>query len=442
MAVLQDLPNEIIYQILSALYSSYNPKLDPTPRLNTFLALGRVSRRLRKNAERFIYRTVDVGYSPTSTSKHKRPWQLLRTLIARPYLAAYIRSISIRWGTEHKPKVTSHENALFTAAASKLGLELAVRWEGDQALLLCHMLKNVETLAISYPPDFGPNLTDPFGLLREYGPSVPAPGVPPLSTTGMQGIHTLTVHSESTTTAQHIIPMLLLPNLRTLTAHHVTTTAALLPENPAWHGASRVTHLRLLACELHGSTLAIMFRVASKLKHLEYDDAGGRFNPAHACDEAFAAALQIVRPTLQHLAVNLAKVQARDGTHGKVGSLKAFPLLREVVCNYGAIWGMTFATFTPGVAWRLEFAAALPAALEALEVWLPWEFTMSWLGELLKEKETRFRFLKIIRMYPMGKYGSRGKRFIKKFRRKAERVGVKVGVAKMVGDRIAGYEFS
>ncbi|KAI5843052.1 hypothetical protein DFP73DRAFT_585691 [Morchella snyderi] len=439
---LQDLPNEIIHQILSTLYSSYNPTSDPTPRLQAFLNIGRVCRRLRKNAERFIYRAVDVGYCPGSASKHKRPWQLIRTLIARPYLAAYIRNISITWSTEHKPRIIPHERSLFTAAASKLGLELAVRWEGDQALLLCHMLRNVETLIINYPSDFGPNLVDPFGLLAEYALSLPAaPGTLPLATTGMQGIHTLVVSSEHTTTAHHIIPMLLLPNLRSFTGQHIisnTTTGIPLPDNPAWHGASRVTHMRLLACELHGSTLAAMFRIANKIKHLEYDDAGGRFEPTHVCDETFTAALKVLSPTLQYLMVNLAKVRSGDGTQGMVGSLRDFPLLREMACNHGSIWRLTFPGPTPS---NIDFSRVLPAALETIEIWLPWHFIVDWLGELLKQVETSFKFLKTIKIYPMGRYGNKGKWFIKRFKKNAEKVGVKVGVAKMAGDRY-GYRFS
>ncbi|KAH8152367.1 uncharacterized protein LAJ45_03794 [Morchella importuna] len=442
MAAFQDLPNEIIHQILSIVYRSYNPLHDSTPRLKTLLSIGRVSRRFRKNAERFIYQDVNIGYCPNSTARHRRPWQLLRTLISRPYLAAYIKNIKIRWGTEHKPRVTSHERSLFTAAASKCGLELAVRWEGDQALLLCHMLKSVENLVISYPPDFGPNFTDPFGLLREYTPSLPAaPGTPRLSAIGMQSVRSLTVYAEYSTTAQHIIPMLLLPNLKSFTAHHVITTS-IIPENPAWHGASSVTDLRLLGCELHGSTLAILFRIANKVNHLEYDDAGGLFNPTHICDEAFPAALQILKPTLQYLMVNLGKVHSRDGTHGKVGTLRDFPMLREVVCNYGSIWGMTCSTFTPGVAWQLNFTAVLPVNLEIFEVCFPWEFTISWLAEMLKEVETGFLRMNTLKIHPMGKYGNKGKRFIKKLRRKAERVGVKVGLAKVVGNRICGYSYS
>lgn len=80
--------------------------------------------------------------------------------------------------------------------------------------------------------------------------------------------------------------------------------------------------------------------------------------------------------------------------------------------------------------------------LEIFEVCFPWEFTISWLAEMLKEVETGFLRMNTLKIHPMGKYGNKGKRFIKKLRRKAERVGVKVGLAKVVGNRICGYSYS
>lgn len=82
---------------------------------------------------------------------------LLRVMLARPTLGRHVRHLDLNWYSDAVIDPHPRDHALFSAAARRLGLSDWPWCEDAQALLLLHLIPNLQDLN-----------NNGFGLLREF----------------------------------------------------------------------------------------------------------------------------------------------------------------------------------------------------------------------------------------------------------------------------------
>lgn len=304
MAVLIDLPNELLVHIFSDLDC-----FDLAP-------VSRACRRLHAVVEPLLYEYVSLGTLRPSPPVIQL---FLRTLLSRPLLAGYVRILTLRWDTPWTPPDARKTSAPLSAVATRVGLRYPLHSHGAEIALLLHLLPGLETLNLS-PPEFFDVLDDFLTSQASLPPAALAPG--------LQSLRTVCYRSPGRIAADMttLLALLTLPALRTLDIGFVDVDAD-VDDSRVAPGSSRVTDLRVGFDDVDAALLARVLMVPSALTRLELDQGG--------CDGArgFAGALRSVGGTLEYLALTL------DSEGVCVGSLRGWEALKEVRCSMAALVG-------------------------------------------------------------------------------------------------------
>lgn len=115
MPTIESLPNEILTGILSFL---------PTVSLQQSLL---ISHRFRALTELLLYASVSIQEVVQLTGSHDggpyRTWRWCRTILERPHLTQYVKSLTIKWLTDHRARHSSRHQYHTAAPIRDIDLE-------------------------------------------------------------------------------------------------------------------------------------------------------------------------------------------------------------------------------------------------------------------------------------------------------------------------------
>lgn len=318
MPDLNDLPIELLGEILS--------HLDITDLCNTSL----VSRLFNSVGVPLLYKVAEIGRNDTPTSIT----YFLRTILARPILATYVRALYLNW-VDDLALQPSCDTRLFDTVAEGLGLPKSPWSEETQALLLLHILPNLQELSIASSPVLQEFLKDTLTL--------PIGSLP----LGLKSL--VTFHDWGSCEPARVTPKMLLAILRLPFIHEVNVDMQFDDddrddcydplETASYHRKSSVTKLCLKYGDLSVDVLRNILHVPRALTHFSYSDFSD-------CDTigpsatTFQMVLNHLRPTLQSLHLGwISVLEEDDGEAHTIGSLREWPVLRTVDCCLAALVG-------------------------------------------------------------------------------------------------------
>lgn len=334
MAELTSMPNEVLVDIVSCLDC------------RDLAGISRVSRHLNRVAEPWLYRSVSLS----SWCKHGPSCFhiFLRTLLLRPALAGYVRSLNLSWNRPPARNVVEGEIATLSAAAIRVGLNDSPRLEAVQVLLILHLLPSVEVLDL-LPPSY----IDHFGRFM-LERSLQSPAVLPIGLQSLREVRYYLDDNANDAYPSTLLVLIALPCIRVLDVcylHDKEDTD--IYENSNWGGpdvldfthhagTSQLTHLRLSYGGVAPWVFQQLLPLARTLTHFSYGDRmpGGLrgFYP-----RGFARALMCAKATLQSLVLCFADADEggeADHTAGTIGSLRDWPVLRSVRCSLAPLVGV------------------------------------------------------------------------------------------------------
>lgn len=349
------MPNEVLVDIVS--------RLDG----RDLARISRVSRHLNSVTEPWLYRSVSLG----SWAKHGPSsfHIIIRTLLSRPALAGYVRSLNLSWSGRPARNVDRGEMATLTAAAIRVGLTDSPRLEAVQVLLLLHLLPSVEVLEL-VPPSY----LDYFGTFM-LERSLQTPAVLPI---GLQSVRKVWYYLDditSDTFPSTLLALIALPCIRELDVgflHDIDDTDSYdydnqrVPDPFAFAGragTSEMTHLRISYGGVMPWVFDQLLPLARTLTHFSYGErmAGGLrgFPPV-----GFARALSCAKATLQSLVLCFVPTdydEDPEELEGTIGSFQDWPVLYRIRCSLAPLLGEC-----PEIMLRL--VDVLPLVIRSFEV--------------------------------------------------------------------------
>lgn len=329
MARLEHLPYEILIDICSLLCCT------------DLASTSRTSRRLRAVSESLLYRTprVLISYNdPMPRNLHI----FLRTLLTAgcESLATHVRSLTLQWDELHNDG-SSNDNpgeipqpecdiALFTAAASRIGLTQPQTLEGMQVVLLLHLLPRLEVLEIT--PS---NTRDAFGKFMEAQNDVQNVKMLPPGLQSLREFSCCWTGCDRGVSPRTLRALMRLPSIRIILVHLADEIdlPAIMADSDA---TSTVTDLRLSNTVISTSSLAFILRIPQALRHFSYSVTADRGFDLRRFGEAFMAQ----QSSLQSLWLDFQDATI-DGNVPiyPIGSLREWPMLRSVRCSLVVLLG-------------------------------------------------------------------------------------------------------
>lgn len=328
MAILEEVPNEILHEIIS--------RLCPTDLVCT----STVSRHFQSISQAPLYRNPLLRV----WGKKDTPLQLfLRTLLLSPdrqTLASYVRSLTVELEARTAPKPDSLDISLLTAAAISLGFnDHPLSAQGAQIVLLLRLLPRLNILDLWA-------LDEGRGLGYTYFEDVLQPPLTlPLA---LQTIYEF--RSVGTTSATGVTPMILvalmaLPSIRKIVVavtDEDIESEDFLTAAAAAAGTSRVTELHLLYGDLTHRSLGAILKIPQALTRFSYSTM-----VAHSYFELveFGEALAPLRSSLQHMWIDFADTERLgdedmdEDCYDTIGSLRGWEVLQTLDCPLMALLG-------------------------------------------------------------------------------------------------------
>lgn len=287
---------------------------------------------------------------------------LLRTVLSRPTLAAHVHNLNITWvssqGYELDPDsgpTAAQLNGLFAAASARVG-QPSSDWSQDaQLVLLLHHLPNVRKLELNTPS------TNFQYAHAHFEAAIRTPT--PLLALGLRSLRAF--HTAPNVATPWLVALLRLPSLRTIEIGINDYDDTPVPSEIK--GTSGVTDLTLSCMGISTAVLASLLQIPAALTRFSYDEIYDEPYPVTEADAAaFSAALQPLRPTLQHLVIHglIRALGSGISDLNRIGSLRAWPNLRTLCCPMETLlgWPMT-----------AQLVHVVPAVIRDLE--LKWEIT-------------------------------------------------------------------
>lgn len=284
----------------------------------------------------------------------------LRTILARPILTNYVRSLDIRWPISQvdidRDPQSATIVALYTAAARDLGLLKSLTFPGVQVALLLLLLPNVRSLKL-----FPSRVLDMFDEFLEETVVLPTGALQPL----LKSLRDVTYYYEHIVlTPKSLAPVLNLPSIRKIEVHGGGNMNQFDFALSAYTGRSSVTGLYFWHCSVCTASLTRLLAIPLALTHFTYLDRTG--NPGLFESALFGRGLRGSRSTLQYLRLTFANMY-RFGppavaTLDSLGSLQDYPVLRSVWCSLSVMLGRNPLAATARV------VHVLPAVVEEFRV--------------------------------------------------------------------------
>lgn len=315
-------PHEIFFQIFS-----YLVKED-------LAAVSIASRRFHAIAEPLYYkhvvlRSADDGNSATAFTC------FLRSILSRPILGNYVRSLNIASGGVcidfGRDPQNASDTALVTAAARDLGIQCSLTCHGGQLELLFHLLPSIQSLALSLPANT--NGFDEFLVQQSFLPTAALPA-------GLKTLRDIWFHHNNVVSPKSLLVLLMLPSVRTI---HVPDIGNMgdIGDTTACDGRSSVTQLTFGFASIPTLSLTRILGVPRALTHFTYID---RIRDPWRFDSAlFGLALRRFHGTLQYLRLTLGNRSGYsphdDLSMDALGSLRDWPVLRSVWCPMSVMLG-------------------------------------------------------------------------------------------------------
>lgn len=347
MSVLERLPYEIATEIFS-----YLPRTE-------LAIVSRLTRQMHALCQPLLYRSLSLINSrrpgPPSSLK-----VILRSLLSPggEKLATYVRSLHVQMdgdNTEPTPQCPN-DLALFTGAASLLGLTKSLASQAGQVELLLHLLRRLHILSITTSN----NSTDLFSHLIYTNDTTLASMPHPSCLHHLREFQCL----DGGVSPKALLVLLQLPGIRKIAVH--LTEEPLIPLHPieAAAGTSPVTSLRFTSGYMNPGLLEHIFKIPIALTDLSFT-AQNSYSIFPI--SRFGDHLQSLRGTLQHLHVDLSVVVPRIATHQppslfRLGSFRDWPALQTVRCSLSILLGRGM---VPG---RLRLSDVLPPGLRELDI--------------------------------------------------------------------------
>lgn len=306
MPVLEDLPNEVIREILSCLSCV------------DISNISLVSHFLNTIAEPYLYQSIS-GESTTETSITP----LLRVILARPALGRHVRVLHLTWLSHTIIDPHSSDHALFSVAARRLGLSDRPWCVDAQALLLLHLVPNLQELN----PDGSPLL---YEFLQNRSTSQLLPSLRRFADDGYTPSERVTVPL--------LAAVMQFPSIRQISVHMEsadddTNQPSLIP----FRGKSPVTHLSFFYGNATNFMLNEILQVPRALTHFTYRDC---FDFPHFETTTFRSALRHLRPTLRFLRLGpLRTLRRNQANESTIGSPHDWPALKTVNCGIETLLG-------------------------------------------------------------------------------------------------------
>jgi len=314
---------------------------------------------------------------------------LLRTIIGRPTLGNFVRSLYESSDTEmlYHPIPPS-----FIAAAKFHGLSLEVQEAiTDRSimailfLLLCY-LPRLQEVNLRVSCEY--NKTN--NVFKQMLTTIPFPSA-------LQSVRSVTLHPRYSDAAWMIIPFCYWPTLQSFTCRSAYVLDADASNSDPLPGSSRIEHLRFIASAIHHRPLNALIHSSQSLRTFVYQFVpifGSTFHPQSLGDALRQCALH----TLEHLQVSFIQINEDPHLSHSLGPLSDFPNLVCIRTAFSLLLGTRHAVSANTIAHQLT--AALPCSLISLQLWID----NAWRGvsifpvmeQFLKIRHDRLKHLKNI----------------------------------------------
>lgn len=327
MTILEDLPNEILLQIVSRL-----PGRD-------LVTVSRVSRRLNAASQSSLYNAPCLT---TIGAGRRRSLQIfLRTLLLAPgreTLAGYVRSLTLNWNNFGVKYPVYHplsgDIALVTAASTSLGIDHpSLPLQGAQLLLLLHLLPNLKLLDLGLPC-----IHDAFGDMMKAYLEMQPNKLP----CGLRSLREFRCewNGDIGVSPGTLRTVMMLPSIHTIDLPIVEGFSQPYPEA----ATSNVKKLRFSNANLTPAELMPMLAAPRALTHFSYycSPTSSDFDYV-----AFGTAMKPLQSSLQYLRLDFGCVSLPFGDDddeegdnpaaNTIGSLRNWPMLRIVRCSPRAL---------------------------------------------------------------------------------------------------------
>lgn len=323
MAALDAFPHEILLRIFKFLDST------------ALASVSLVSRHLHAITEPILYNVASLTYDKVSPSPIRI---FLGTILARPELAKYVQALTLRWATkESEDGPGDSDMSLVTTAGMEVNLQYQLESPTAQALLLLHLLPNLERLDAIVPEDCS-TIFDEF--ISENCPH-PHDNLP-AGFKFLREIHLNWSDPEAPVTPAAFLAIFELPSLQKLTVQLVGDIDEIESYDfDSTTGTSLVTHLSFGCDSCQRSSIARILEFPRALTHFSFQYSLASPAPFNAPE--FGEALVAVRDTLQHLKLELCDASEFDNDNNDetltIGSLRDWPELRSVKCALTPLLG-------------------------------------------------------------------------------------------------------
>lgn len=324
MAFLEDLPNELLRKIFSYLGCE------------DLVCISMVSRHLNATADPCIYRSPWVTYAALC--------KFLRTILSRPMLANYVRSVSLHPSNSATLRFLPVYPILNTTADT-FGLEDRLDLKGGQIILLLHILPRLESFAItSSELDISGDFLDRY----KFQPATTLP-------IGLKSLRNIGCHQflSDDMSPHTLLTILLLPSIHTVEIWGFEKWDT--DDLYQFEGTSMVKDLQFRQGNVDAPTLARILKIPIALERFAY---GHSFPSSLMWFDApeIGKILGTHRATLQLIDICFDRDSTGFGgaglefspgfggggsaVQGIIGSLREWPVLVELHCDLTLLLGV------------------------------------------------------------------------------------------------------
>jgi hypothetical protein len=287
----------------------------------TLLALSLTCKRLHEIAEPFIWDMIETDQeSKGSVGDLVR---ILATMMRRPELARHVKALAFRHYYDENPRPFSD--------VEKREMSTLLDWDvTHQVAALFDRLPQLQSLklAVEYSRDY----FDVFRSATIYPSGFPL---------GLQNLTELSFHWEDPDAdafeANMLLPLFLLPNLKTLYLGHPMASAeegGLPPDFTRYIGTSKITNLIIDFGLVDTRAINAFLKLPAALESFTYTYGGGSNRGSNAEIHEYYRALLPQRSSLKKLKIRGCRDMqfAEDELAPDPSLLKCFPTLQEFSC--------------------------------------------------------------------------------------------------------------
>lgn len=348
MALLRNLPDELLVQIITYLF---RPDL---------ASLSRVCHRINGITTPLLYNETWLGTCNESSIDLQL---FIRTLLTPggEMLATLVHNLHLAWSCEVMPQYHEDHISFLNSAASRiLGFNQRQMTESGQAILLLHLLPNLHTLDV-----FPPVESSEFDFFVEYhcSPMEPITSLP-MAFLSLRVYDCFWDRDGCSASSMILLTLLRLPHIQVITIPapdgiYFTDEGALI----AAAISSTVTHLKFPDSDIEPAELLTILKTPRALTHFSYFSRGININYDF---HALRTALLPLRNSLTRLVLHYRTTRTisthSGGPSTTIGSLRDWPALQSLKCSLLPILGLGL----PGES--REIARLLPQCVRELEI--------------------------------------------------------------------------